>query len=71
MGGTTPRTADQQHMPHHDHAHHQRQQAGVQQQHLAEIGDVEEGADADGVEAVLGLEGNPLRIEVASAPGSR
>ena len=42
----------------------QRQQQHVVAVHLAEVGDVEERPDADRVEPVLGLGGDPLRVEV-------
>ena len=45
----------------------QRQEHDVPHQHLAEVEDVEEGADARGVEAVLGLAADPLRGEVLLA----
>ena len=42
----------------------QRQESHVPEQHLARVEDVEAGADADRVEAVLGLPADPLGVEV-------
>src|SRR4249920_144063 len=55
---------DQQHVPDDQGRHGNREQDHVPRVHLAEIDDVEEGTDTDGVEAVLALAGDPLRVEV-------
>ena len=48
-----------------DERHHrEREQQHVVAVHLTEVRHVEERADASSVEAVLGLRGDPLRIEV-------
>ena len=55
---------DQQHVPDDQGHHGDREQDHVPGVHLAEVGDVEEGADPNRVEAVLALAGDPLRVEV-------
>src|SRR5438067_446138 len=47
-----------------DHADNEWQQHDVPHEHLAEVCDVEHGADADRVEPVLRLGTDPLRVEV-------
>ena len=42
----------------------ERQQHDVPHEHLAEVEHVPDGAGAGGVDAVLGLGGDPLRVEV-------
>ena len=51
-------------MPDDHDPYDQRQQARMDQKHLSQVRDIEEGADTDGVQPVLGLERDPLRVEV-------
>ena len=62
--GGTPRAGGPGHVRDDQHADDQRQQHDVPQQHLARVEHVEVGADADRVQPVLGLGGDPLRVEV-------
>ncbi len=64
MGGTTPRPTNEQHVACDQDPDEERQEHDVPEQHLAEVEDVEERADARGVEPVLRLPADPLRVEV-------
>ena len=54
----------QEHVPDDQGDDDDGKQDDVEGVHLAEVGDVEEGADPDRVEPVLALAGDPLGVEV-------
>src|SRR4051812_10082833 len=56
--------ADEQYMQADDDSDDQRQQRHVPEHHLPQVHHVEVRADAGGVESVLGLGADPLRVEV-------